>query len=207
MKVAPILLASTNPAKQAKLRWLLEGIPLAPHTPAEVGLTNLFAPSEPGKTHEENASLKALSWSRTASMLTLSSDGGLVVPTLGAQWDSVLTHRLAGEGYDDERVRHLLELMRPYSGEQRRVSWVEALAIAEAGRVLASWRVEGASGYLTESAGPQPSVPGFWAFTIWYLPQVGKRYIDLSDEELALVDDHWTQLKSLVHRFFSQPQS
>ena len=34
--------------------------------------------------------------------------------------------------------------MRPYSGEQRKATWVEALAVADRGRLLASWELQGA---------------------------------------------------------------
>ena len=197
-----ILVATTNPAKQRRLRWLLEGLPLNPATPCELGLTDQ-APGEMGSSHEENACLKAEAWSRVAGMLAISSDGGLVIPALGRQWESLLTHRFAGEGADDKaRLERLLQLMQPYREDARMASWVEALAIAEEGQTIVSWQVEGATGFLLERPGPGAIVPGFWVFSVWYFPELGKTYNELDDQELEHLNDHWSQLKALARRFF-----
>ena len=198
-----ILLATINPAKQNKLRWLLDGIPLTPVVPDEVGLGREPAPEEAGSSHEQNARLKAESWSKAASGLAVSSDGGLVIPSLGRRWESILTHRFAGEGADDNtRLQRLLQIMQPYRGEERKASWVEALAIADNGKTLASWTVDGATGLLLEALDSRPIVPGFWVFSVWFFPKLGKTYNELDDSELEQLNDHWSQLKTLARRFF-----
>jgi XTP/dITP diphosphohydrolase len=197
----PILLATTNPAKQQALRGLLEGLPLRLVTPQELGLDS--APEEEGETHEAIARLKAREWSLAGSMLAIATDGGLVIPALGGRWESRFTHRFAGPAADDaERLRRLLELMRPYRGAQREASWVEALAIADRGEVLASWELTGGVGVIAESAEGSPYVPGFWAFTVWYFPHLGKTYNQLSPEERDALGDHWSRLRGLVQEFF-----
>ena len=197
----PILLATCNPAKQQTLRWLLEGLPLAPVTPQELGLESV--PEEEGETHEAIARLKVQEWSEAASMLAIASDGGLVIPALGKNWESRFTHRFAGPAADDaERLRRLLELMQPYQGQQREASWVEALAIADQGRVLASWELKGSTGVIAESPGDSLPVPGFWVFSVWQFPQLGKTYNQLSPSEKEALDDHWTHLRQLVQDFF-----
>jgi XTP/dITP diphosphohydrolase len=197
----PILLATGNPAKQQTLRWLLEGLPLAPVTPQELGLESV--PEEEGETHEAIARLKVQEWSEAASMLAIASDGGLVIPALGKNWESRFTHRFAGPAADDaERLRRLLELMQPYQGQQREASWVEALAIADQGRVLASWELKGSTGVIAESPGDSPPVPGFWVFSVWQFPQLRKTYNQLSPSEKEALDDHWTHLRQLVQDFF-----
>ncbi len=199
-----ILLGTTNPAKEGRLRWLLEGLPLEPVLPKALGLDSKEVPEE-GASHEEIARLKAQGWSCLTGMLAISSDGGLVIPALGPRWDSLLTHRHAGEGVDDaDRVAHLLRLMRPYTGEERGASWVEAVAVAEKGRALAAWQVRGPAGYLLEEPDPAPMVPGFWAFSLWYFPHLGKTYNRLDPQELKEVGDHWIQLKPPVQRFFQR---
>jgi inosine/xanthosine triphosphate pyrophosphatase family protein len=201
-KNAPILLATGNSAKQETLRWLLEGLPLSPVTPRELGLD--LAPEEEGETHEAIARLKAQEWSLAASMLAIASDGGLVIPALGKGWESRFTHRFAGPAADDAaRLRRLLELMQPYQGQQREASWVEALAIADWGRVLASWELKGSTGVIAQSPDDSPHTPGFWVFSVWQFPQLGKTYNQLSPQEKeALADDHWTRLRQLVQDFF-----
>jgi XTP/dITP diphosphohydrolase len=200
-KKPPILLATGNPAKQQTLRWLLEGLSLAPVTPQELGLDSV--PEEEGETHEEIACRKAQEWSEAASMLAIASDGGLVIPALGNNWESRFTHRFAGPAADDaERLRRLLELMQPYQGQQREASWIEALAIADRGRVLASWELKGSTGVIAEDPGDSPPVPGFWVFSVWQFPQLGKTYNQLSPTEKEALDDHWTHLRHLVQDFF-----
>lgn len=203
MNSHPVLLGTTNPAKQRSLGRLLQGLSLDPTPPEVLGLDHR-EPEEVGDTHEENARLKAQHWSRAGHMMAISSDGGLTIPALGRRWDSLLTRRFAGDEVDDgSRQESLLRLMKPFTGEERRASWVEALAIAEKGRTLASWQVEGASGLLLERPGAGPMVPGFWVFGLWYFPGLSKTYNELTEGELEHIGDHWTQLRSLVQRFFS----
>jgi XTP/dITP diphosphohydrolase len=197
----PILLATGNPAKQKTLRWLVEGLPLKPVTPRELGL--LSVPDEEGETHEAIARLKAQEWSKSAAMLVIASDGGLVIPALGGNWESRFTHRFAGlNASDADRTNQLLEIMRPYQGQGREASWIEAVAIADRGQVLASWELKGSTGVIQEELGDGPQVPGFWVFSLWYFPQFGKTYNQLSPQEKEHLDDHWTRLKELVQAFF-----
>ena len=197
----PILLATGNRDKQAEFRRLLDALPFAPVTPAEAGLSGV--PDEEGDTHEAIARDKAAQWSKMASMLAIASDGGLVLPALGPRWESRYTHRFAGPAADNgERLRRLLELMRPYRGEDRRASWVEALAIADRGRVLASWELSGAIGYLDEHP-PAGSLPEFWVFSVWRFPQFGATYSQLTGAQRESIDDHWGRLRRLVSRFLA----
>ena len=202
----PVLLASGNPAKQQSLRWLLEGLPLSPVTPQQLGLESV--PEEEGDNHETIAQRKAGEWSRAASMLAIASDGGLVVPALGSNWESTLTHRYAGPAADDaDRQDRLLELMRPYRGREREASWVEALAIAERGDILASWELTGATGVIGQGVGDSPQVAGFWVFSLWYFPQYAKTYNELSLQERESLGDHWDRLRGLVQEFFKDQEA
>lgn len=201
MSFTPILLATGNRDKQEQFRRLLRGLPFSPVTPAEAGVA--IDPEENGETHEAIARDKAAQWSAAASMLAIASDGGLVIPALGPRWESRYTRRFAGPAADnEERLSRLLELMRPYRGEDRRASWVEALAIADQGRVVVSWELEGAAGYLDEEA-PSGTLPEFWVFSIWRFPQFGATYGQLTGEQRRLIDDHWQRLGNLARRFLT----
>ncbi len=196
----PILLATGNEDKQRVFRALLDGLSLAPVTPAELGIS--ASPLEDGETHEVIAREKAVKWSEAGSMLAIASDGGLVIPALGPAWESRHTHRFAGlEVSGSQRVDRLLELMGPFAGADRTASWAEAVAIAYKGRPVASWELLGASGEISQTRSPGP-VPEFWAFTVWTFPQFGKNYGQLIPEELESLNDHWTRLGHLVRRFF-----
>ena len=197
----PILLATGNPDKQAEFRRLLHGLPFSPVTPAEAGISGV--PDEEGDTHQDIARDKAVQWSSAASMLAIASDGGLVVPALGARWESRYTHRFAGPAADNrERLSRLLELMRPYRGEDRRASWVEALAIADRGRVLVFWELSGGTGYI-DNEPPDRPLPEFWVFSVWRFPKLGKTYTQLTTPERESIDDHWERLGRLVRRYLT----
>ena len=199
--LTPILLATGNRNKQEEFRRLLHGLPFTPVTPAEAGVSG--PPDEEGDTHEAIARDKAARWSSAASMLAIASDGGLVIPALGPRWESRYTRRFAGPAADNgERLARLLELMRPHHGEERRASWVEALAIAHRGRVLASWELSGGIGYLDEQA-PQGPLPEFWVFSVWRFPQFGATYSQLTEAQRESIDDHWGRLRRLVRRFLT----
>ena len=197
----PILLATSNPAKLDKLRWVLEGLPLTCVPLSQ--FPDQPQPEESGQTFKENARLKASQGSELFRGLAIASDGGLVIPTLaGGEWEALLTARAAGEEADDgARARHLLALMQGKRGEQRRGFWTEAVALAKRGRLLGSWQETGSEGLLTESYDPAKAIPGFWVYSLWYCPQFGKRYVELTPQELAEVDVTWQRLKARVQEY------
>ena len=197
----PILLATGNRDKQAEFLRLLEGLPFTPVTPAEAGLSGVH--EEEGESHEAIARDKAVKWSEAASMLAIASDGGLVIPALGPRWESRYTRRFAGPAADnEERLSRLLELMRPYQSEDRGASWVEALAIADSGRVLASWELSGSVGYLDDKPPGEP-LPEFWVFSVWRFHQFDATYSQLTAQQKESIDDHWGRLRRLVRKFLA----
>ena len=198
-----ILLGTGNLAKQETLRWLLDGLSLRCFTPADLGLTTV--PDETGSTHLEIACQKALQWSATTSMLVIASDGGLTVPSLGDCWESRFTHRFAGQDASDEdRVKQLLELMKSFTGEDRKASWIESIAIADHTEVLTSWEITGADGLISNDPVEDTGIPGFWVFSIWFIPQFGKYYNQLTTSQKETINDHWGQLKRNVQAFFQK---
>ncbi len=197
-----VLLGTGNRDKQGEFRQLLADLPFDPVTPQQAGAS--ASPEETGDTHEAIARDKAAQWSRAASMLAIASDGGLVIPALGPQWESRYTHRFAGQEVSGaQRLERLLELMRPLQGADRRASWAEALAIADRGRVLASWELTGGEGLIDERRAGTGPVPEFWVFPVWRFPQLGKTYDQLTPAQRASIDDHWTRLRQLVSRYFT----
>jgi inosine/xanthosine triphosphate pyrophosphatase family protein len=201
-KQSQILLATTNPTKLQYLHWLTEGLSYTCVTPLDIKFQAQV--NESGETHEMNARLKAIAWSNSFRGLTIASDGGVVIPALGDSWDNLRTARADGEiATDQDRVNAMLQRTRSLQNENRRIYWIEGLAIAKEGNVLASWEVLGAPGYLAEDYTENHFTPGFWLATLWYFPVLGKRYNQLSECELIMVDDHWVHLKRLVQEFFS----
>ena len=199
----PILPASTNAAKVARLRACLEGRPFTILDVAD------FSPDDPpsedgGDNHREIAEAKAVAWARRAGGLAIASDGGMEIPVLGPNWDSLLTRRAAGaDATDEDRIAHLLSLMAPFDNPpDRRAAWHEALAMANSDGVIHTWETHGPTGIIRH----EPSttrIEGFWAARLWYFEQFGKTYTELSDEELEQIGDPWQRLASGVQQWLS----
>ena len=207
MVLSPLLLATTNPDKLAQLRRLLQCLPVDTVEPSQLPISSRIAPSEDGPSHEAIARSKAIEWSRMASLPAIATDGGLTIPALGGSWSSLTTARFAGEGAtNQERALALFKMMAPFKGDERRATWVEALALATEGRCLASWEVTGAEGLILDELPLGMPDAGFWVFPLWHIPRFGKTYDLLEDRELAEADDHWAQLRDLVQSFFKGRQ-
>lgn len=197
-----ILLGSTNPAKIDRLRDCLDGRSfdfvtvneLPPHEP----------PEETGSTHLEIAEAKAVAWAQISGGLAIASDGGIDIPALGPNWDSLLTRRAAREdATDEDRVRHLLALMKHLKSDvDREATWNEALAIASPSGTVQTWEITGPTGIIRS----QPStkrIKGFWLAGLWLFPETGKTYTELSADELADIGDPWLNLKSHIQTWLA----
>lgn len=182
MSRSTIALATSNPAKREQLRWLLAGLPLQPNDVSPVEVIE-DAPDLAG-----NAIAKALAYS--ASGLAIASDGGLEVPSLGVAWQPVRTGR--------QGQRRLRELTAGLA--DRHVRWSEAVAIAERGRLLASWTESGTEGLLAQE--PWPRSSDFWVWDIFVFPDLGQIWAQLAPNERAGVDLTWMALKRDVQEFF-----
>jgi inosine/xanthosine triphosphate pyrophosphatase family protein len=199
-----LLLATANPAKLARLRWLIEGLPFRPLTPADLpDAAPSIAEDEPD--FAANAAQKAQGWSAAAGgMLTLASDGGLEIPALGERWAALRTRRNAGPGADDAaRIRHLLDLMRDMHGEQRRATWHEALALARDGAVLGTWTATSDGGLIVEEYRPTPGSLANWTEHIRYYPAFGKLYIDLTPAKLEAIGGVWPRLRAEIRPYLA----
>jgi inosine/xanthosine triphosphate pyrophosphatase family protein len=177
-----ITLGSANPAKREQLRWLIEGLPL------EAVSVEPIAVLERASDLAGNAAAKALAYS--AGGLAIASDGGLEVPALGRRWDPLLTGRRGQAG--------LQQLTQTLTG--REVRWIEAVAIAERGRLLASWTETGTEGMLRPQPWPRPR--DFWVWDIFSFPALGKTWAELDEAERAQVDLTWVRLKQRVADYF-----
>ncbi|MBI3744876.1 MAG: hypothetical protein HY261_11420 [Chloroflexi bacterium] len=192
-----VLLATTNPAKQEKLRWLLDGLGVELVRPQDIGVRVETAEEE--GSHEAIAGAKAVAWAKASGVMAIASDGGLVIPSLGERWDALRTGRFAGaKAGDRERIEALLALMKSYRGEERVAYWREAVAVADGERVLASWSAESGRGRIAEQYAASKVIAGFWAFSLWVVPPFEKAYAELTVAERERVDDHWGRLRGMA---------
>ena len=146
-----------------------------------------------------NATAKAVSVSTTLDgARTIASDGGLLVPGLGDDWQPARTRRFAGpRASNRERAEALLRLAAELVGDQRQVGWREAVAIAESGRLIATFTAEATPGWLSESlpAGWDDDGQGVW------VPQLWLRNRGDPTVSPGAGTDHWDRLALLVAPF------
>lgn len=103
-----LLLATTNPGKLRELQALLAGLDMRLITPKELGV-ELDVP-ETGATYRENASLKALAYTRATGLICMADDSGLEVTALGGA-PGVRSARFSPKqsATDADRREYLLE--------------------------------------------------------------------------------------------------
>ena len=116
-----------------------------------VPMTGVAPCEETGETFEENAIQKAVYYSRHAPGLLFAEDSGLEVDALGGA-PGVRSARFAGEGATDvDNNRLLIEKLRGVGN--RRARYVCAIALAEAGKPLRTFRGEVEGRILDEPRG------------------------------------------------------
>lgn len=204
-----LIAATTNAAKVRELSRVVGGVATVVPPPSDLTPPPEREAIESGSIQAAFARIaaqKAASWSDAlGGDWTIASDGGLLVPGLGAKWDPLRTRRFAGsQASDRERAERLLKMARGLGGAERRIGWIEAVAIARGGRVVAAFIVEDPPGVLAETlpADWSAEAHGFWIPQVWLCPEVGgKRLTELSDEERAGRRDHWDRLAALVQPF------
>ena len=192
----PLLLATSSMAKAERLRQLFAGLPVDLLSPADLA-GDLPQVREEGSSHLAVACGKAVAWSRTTTVTTVSTDGGVEIPVLSPSWQSVTTRRATGQqATDEERAARLRRLLEPHPPNQREAWWTEAVAVAKEGRLLGGWEAKGLRGLLTDDYTPAPpSFRGFWVYGMWLFPRFGKRYWEMTEEELREVDEPWFRLQ------------
>jgi hypothetical protein len=193
-----IILATTN---RAKVRALAErvgaGIVVAP-LPSETGERHSPLKLEDGVDATAIARTKASWYSRhIPKMFTAASDGDILIPALGRDWNPARTDRISGaDPREATRVEALLARARHLVGPDRQIGWTEALAVARDGEILAEWVAHSPPGELAVDL-PDDFDPeaGFWVPYVWRCPEYGgRRLSELTEHERLARRDHWAIL-------------
>jgi len=188
----PIVLATGNPHKIAELRaiFLAAGVP----TLALPELTGapVSEPAETGRTFDENAAIKSLSYARQTGQVCLADDSGLEVDALGGA-PGVISSHYATDGAetgltraqrDEANNARLLRELKGIPEEQRTARFVCVMVAADpTGLIVARSR-----GVFEGRIGVPPAVPrgenGFGYDPLFLLPRPEVRTsAELSSEE------------------------
>jgi inosine/xanthosine triphosphate pyrophosphatase family protein len=203
MKTNNLLIATGNPHKIRKISEMFIGQDAHIQTPKQVGIT--LEIDEDKATFEENATLKAVEYSRLYDGIVVATDGGMTIPSLEG-WNPLRTKRFAGESAtDEERIAQLLKRMVHKQGPERSMVWREAVAIAKGGKKLFSIEVPGAEGVMATSFNPKYYRPGIWVCSIWEFPQFdGKNFFELNENQVKAAEISWGRLGEALGAYLSE---
>ncbi len=175
-----LLLATKNPGKAGEMREVfsaLRGVDIL--TLQDIGATKDV--EETGETFEENAILKATFWQKETGYCAVADDGGLEIDALGGE-PGVKSRRWPGYEADDETlVQMALAKLQGVPLEKRtaRLRTVVALAFPDGRTETAT---EAIKGVIREEPSEKRDA-GYPFRSLFWLPEIQKFYIDLTDEE------------------------
>lgn len=155
-------------------------------------LKNIEAPEETGTTFEENASLKALYYSRFVDEIVLADDSGIAVDALGGA-PGVHSARYAGTNASDEANNDLL-LENMVGKIERSARFVCAIALAQQGRILHS-----ISGTVNGEILPAPRGKcGFGYDPLFFYPPFALSFGEIEDARKFGVSHRGEALRQLI---------
>jgi inosine/xanthosine triphosphate pyrophosphatase family protein len=212
VRTLSLVVATRNLAKIEQLANLLLGAARVLPLPSDAHIDpEIEADLENGDSIRAIAERKAAAWSEALpERLVIATDGGLLVPGLGASWDPLRTKRFAGESASDlDRANQLIDLAEGLDEDDRQIWWQEALALAAFGQVVQSWTATSGPGVLARYVDPEliAQSAGFWVPAVWRSPAHDlQQAAELPPSEFADVFSHWPQLAISLRRFLSNQE-
>ncbi len=187
-----LLISTGNKDKIIEIRDEYKDLEYEIVSPDQLGLD--LNVEETGSTLEENALLKARAGAEASNLLTLADDTGLEVDALDGR-PGIYSARFAGEEatYQDNNQK-LLELLRNYPEEERTACFVTIAALVDP----ATGREETVRGIcrgriISEYRGDN----GFGYDPIFYLPEKGRTFAELTTEEKNRISHRANALKKM----------
>lgn len=171
--------ATSNAGKLAEFQAAARGARVQLSIEPVPGIASLPLCAEDGATFEENARKKAEHYSRLAEGLVFADDSGLEVEVLGGA-PGVHSARYSGPGATEARNNaKLLSALARVKPDQRRARFVCVIAVAEAGRVLETFRGTAEGVILQAPRGCN----GFGYDPFFFVPELGRTFAEFSREQ------------------------
>ncbi|MFY9270289.1 MAG: RdgB/HAM1 family non-canonical purine NTP pyrophosphatase [Candidatus Manganitrophaceae bacterium] len=188
-----LVLATENRHKGEEIASILQGgMEIDLRTLAD--FPKVALPPETGSSYRENATQKALAAARATGHWAMGDDSGLEVTALGGA-PGLYSARFAGEGvtYADNRKK-LLDLLGTLPDEERSARFVCTIAVADPiGRACT---VEGiCNGRITRV---DTGVGGFGYDPIFFVPEFGKTFAELSQEEKNKISHRGQAIRAMI---------
>lgn len=172
-----LLAATGNPHKLEELRRILAHLGVEVISPEEAGVVS--DAEETGETFAENARIKALDLYRKSGLPTVADDSGFCVDALNGA-PGVYSARYGGEDTDyPTKFALLYEELESVPGEKRTASFVSAICCVLDENTLLE--CEGVCPGVVADAPRGNS--GFGYDPIFLVPEKGKTFAELSDDE------------------------
>ena len=184
--------ATTNPGKLREFHLAAERLGRHVEILSLPDLARIEPVEETGSTFEENAILKAIYYSAHAPGLLFADDSGLEVDALNGE-PGVRSARFAGPDATDQS-NNLLLLDKLEGIAQRTARFVCVIALAERGRLVATFRgvVEGR--IIDQPRGPN----GFGYDPLFFHPPFGCTFGEVSGDRKLLVSHRGQALRQLL---------
>ena len=188
-----IVLATRNSGKIREFQQLLKNFPV------EIKNLNDFGPipevEEDGKTFDDNAYKKALFTAKALGLPAISDDSGLVVEALNGA-PGVTSARYAGENATDKaNIEKLLEEMKGKDDRRAAFECVISIAVPTGPALTYEGRCEG------EITREPKGTSGFGYDPVFFCPQYGKTFAELSSDEKNIVSHRGMALGGVVKEF------
>ncbi len=171
-----VILASKNQHKLQELSAILSGLGFEIALESDYGLD--IEVDETGTTFEENSLLKAEAVLRASGMPVLADDSGLMVDALDGA-PGVYSARYGNKASDAERIDYLLQQLGNTSTAQRTAKFVCVITCLwpDGRRIVARGECPGRILSAPQGTG------GFGYDPVFYLPELGQTYAELSAQE------------------------
>lgn len=201
-----IFVASSNPGKLADFAaaaeaYNLDVLPLP-------RIKEIAAPEETGSTFAENANLKAIFYSRfVPGEVLIADDSGLTVEALRGE-PGVRSARYAEDAGissgdpDEANNQLLLERSEAIPDTQRQCAFVCVIAAARDGSTLQTFTAEARGMLLRAPRGTN----GFGYDPLFYFPDLGKSFAELSREEKLKVSHRGAAFRILLRWLHRTPE-
>ncbi len=174
-----LLVATSNRKKGGEMVQILAAAGMDVEIVTLADFPDLPEVEETGETFLANAHLKADTSVARTGLLSIADDGGLVIDALGGA-PGVQSHRFLGENTPfDEKMDHILEMLRDVPDAERTCRFVCAVAIATPdGRTFeCEGTCEGRIAHGKRGGG------GFGYDPIFLLPELGLHMAELPPHE------------------------
>ena len=174
-----LLVATTNPGKMREIAGILEGLPIAIVSLADVPA--ITEPEETGATFAENARLKALYYNQASGLPSVADDSGLEIEALGG---APGVHSARWEGTDYAvKFRKIYELLDARAARGSPARFVCRVALADGGRIVFE-----SEGVIDGCIADEPrGEKGFGYDPIFFYPPLGRTTAELDRDVKATV--------------------